>query len=541
MASAAELAVGASNYQGSSELGGGSFGAVKLDTRPIEDLAKYTFLYNRSEYDQRQKDVEAAAAEIADYTSYDLTTGIPKDAKLLQEKYDKLTAYVRENPNALDYRNKKEWAEYKKMRNDLENDLKSAKVRNTIYTLRKKEITDNTDEADRELRIQELNQEVESTDIRTPINHSQQYADNSVKLPPSPELTFDVTKTGPNAVVIRDYKVFNVSKARSNGDVFAIISDKDIDPTTPQGKRDIISQKKNFWLQGAEAFNSVLNAKDETTGEFLYKTKITDANGNVTYSINEQKLSKMPKNILNLVKETNEYLKRTKAEISAGTYKDKFEKPITFGSGAMNESDYDEINYADGISPEELALVAQYAQWNGDQYKTDVKQNDNAIQMRGQDISAATQRRGQDLDLLNSREGRALQKTLAEMKPTAGKTVAEQKAEYPILKTDEMLEAIGGKPKSINDLTPEQKSRIQAQMDGVSLDGAIISVKGSVITVKTEKSGTTKIQADDIAKSYFDNINTIDAGKENVQRIFYVEPSKRGDGKKVDEFGVEIK
>lgn len=196
MASAAELAVGASNYQGSSELGGGSFGAVKLDTRPIEDLAKYTFLYNRSEYDQRQKDVEAAAAEIADYTSYDLTTGIPKDAKLLQEKYDKLTAYVRENPNALDYRNKKEWAEYKKMRNDLENDLKSAKVRNTIYTLRKKEITDNTDEADRELRIQELNQEVESTDIRTPINHSQQYADNSVKLPPSPELTFDVTKTG---------------------------------------------------------------------------------------------------------------------------------------------------------------------------------------------------------------------------------------------------------------------------------------------------------------------------------------------------------
>lgn len=534
MATSAEIGAGNSRYTGDAGLGGGSFGFVKLDTKPIEDLAKYTFLYNKSEYDQRQKDVEKAAAEISDLTSYDLTTGIPEDAKKLQEGYDKLVTYAREHPEAINYRNKEEWAKYKQMRNDFENDLKGAKIRNTIYTLRKKEISDNTDEADRQLRIQELDDEVKSTDIRTPLNHSQQYADNSVKLPPSPELTFDVTKAGPNANVIRDYKVFNVAKARANGDVFAIITDKDIDPSTPQGKRDIISQKKNFWLQGAESFNAVLNAKDEA-GNFLYKKQVDDGNGGTTFVIDESKLSRMPKNILNLVKETNKYLKETKAEIAAGVYKDKFEKPITFGSGALNESDYDEIDYSDGISPEELALVAQYAQWNGDQYKTDVKQTDNSIQQQ----QIATQRRGQNIGLLNDREQRTLQKDLAKMKPTDGKTVAEQKSEYPILKTDELLEAIGSSEKSIDDLTSEQKSRIEMQMPGIDLAGSKISLRGTVITVETLKNGKTKIQADDITKSYFDNINTIDAGKENIQRIFYMPPSKRNKGNSnVDEFGV---
>jgi hypothetical protein len=525
---AADIGASFSNYQGNAALGGGGFGFERLDVRPIEDLARYTMLYNKSEYDQRQKDVEKAAAEIADMTSYDLTSGIPKDAKLLQEKYDKITNYVRDNPNALDYRNKKEWTAYKKMRNDLENDLKGGKVRNTMWALRQKEVQDETDPEKKKLLQAELDKEIADTDIRTPIKHTQQYVDNQIKLPTAPELTFDVTKTGPNAVIGRTYSYFNVPKARANGDVFALGMDETVDLSTPQGQRDAIAKKKNFWVQGAEAFNSVINAKD-AAGEFLYKKKITNtATGAVTYTLDESKLSKLPRNILNLIKETNSYLSETKADIKSGVLLDKFENPITFGQGALDENDYTEINYEDGLSPEELALVAQYASWKGDTYSTKVQQTDNQIQKRGQDISAATQRRGQDLDLLNSREGRKLQKDLADLKPTSGKTVAEQKAEYPILKTDELIESIGNTPKAIEDLTPEQKSRISQQMDGIELEGAIVSVNGSVITVKTKKDGTTKIQADDITKRYFDDINKIDAGKENVQRVFYVPPSQRG-------------
>lgn len=391
---AGEIFLSGMNYQGQASAGGYTY--APLDTKPLEDLAKYTMLYNRAEYEQRQKDAEAAANQISEITSYDLTTGISKDAKLLQEKYDKVTAYVRDNPNALDYRNKKEWTEYRKMRSDLENDLKGAKVRNVFWLARQKEIQDETDVDKRKLMQAELDKEIADTDIRTPLKHSQQYADNQIKLPTAPELSFDVIKTAPNGIITRDYKVFNVPKARSNGDVFALGLDKVEDLSTPQGQRDALAKKKNFWVQGAEVFNDTLNAKDPM-GEFLYKKKMTDVQGNVTYELDESKLSKLPRNILNLVKETNEYLAETKADIKAGNLLDKFEKPITFGQGALDENDYAEINYKDGISPEELAVVAQYAQWKGDTYSTKVQPTDNAIQLSAQALA----KRGQDLE--NSR------------------------------------------------------------------------------------------------------------------------------------------
>lgn len=383
MASAADIGANNSSYQGNSALGGGSFGFVKLDTDPIQDLAKYQMLYNRSEYEQRQKDTEKAANEIADVTSYDLTTGIPKDAKLLSDKYDQLTTYIRDNPDATNYRNKKSWTDYNRMKNDLENDLRGAKVRNTMFALRQKEIQDETNPQTRKLMQDELDKEIADTDIRTPLKHSQQYADFSIKLPDAPSLSFDVTKVGPNAIVARDVKVFNVPKARANGDVFAIGLDGAIDTNTPEGKRADISKKQNFWVQGAESFNSVLNAKD-SNGEFLYKTKTTDASGNVTYSLDESKLSKLPRGILSLVKQTNDYLTKFKEDVKSGIYKDKFEKPITFGDGALDENDYKEINYEDGLSPEELALVAQYSKWNGDTYTTKIQPTDNAIQITAQ-------------------------------------------------------------------------------------------------------------------------------------------------------------
>ncbi len=267
-----------------------------------------------------------------------------------------------------------------------------------MWALRQKEIQDQTNPETRKLMQAELDKEIAATDIRTPINHSQQFQDNTVKLPSAPELTFDVTKTGPNAVVGRTYSYFNVPKARANGDVFALGLDKAIDPSTPQGQRDQIANKNNFWLQGAEAFNSVINAADPITGGPLYKKEVVDVNGNKSYVIDESKLSKLPRNLLNLVKQTNEYLAETKADIKAGVLRDKFEKPITFGEGALDENDYQEINYQDGISPEELALIAQFAAWKGDNYATKVQQTDNAIQVRGQDVQAATTRRGQDME-----------------------------------------------------------------------------------------------------------------------------------------------
>lgn len=394
--SSADIGAGFSSYQGNPNLGGGSFGSFQLDTRPIQELAKYTMLYNKSEYDQRQKDAEAAAKEIADYTSYDLTTGIPKDAKVLQDKYDKLTAYVRDNPNALDYRNKKEWAAYKKMRNDLDNDLQGAKVRDLMYKSREEKIANETDPAKKKLMLEELNAEIELKDIRTPLNHDQKYAIPEIKLPDAQAMSFDVVKQGANENVTREFKLFNIPKANADANVFnlGLESIDQIDPNTPEGKRALIDRKKNLWVQGAEVLNSVIQNP-------LLRTEVVLPDGSKSTVVDESKLDKTSRGIVNLVKEYNSYVTQTKADIKSGVYTDKFNKPITFGTGALDENDYTEINYSDGLSPDELGKIAIFSKWNGDVHKTEIQQTDNAIQIRGQNITAAHNRADEALGWAN--------------------------------------------------------------------------------------------------------------------------------------------
>jgi co-chaperonin GroES (HSP10) len=88
----------------------------------------------------------------------------------------------------------------------------------------------------------------------------------------------------------------------------------------------------------------------------------------------------MAKGMVDLIKKANTYLDNTKTEITAGSFKDKFGKPITFGEGLLKEGDYSPINYEDGISPSELSFLAQFASWQGDTYETGTIKTDNQIQ-----------------------------------------------------------------------------------------------------------------------------------------------------------------
>src|SRR5688572_29054226 len=110
--SSSDIAVSSNRYRGDPGLGGGTFSFIELDLKPLEDLAKYTMLYNKSEYDQRQKDAEAIAKEIADLTSFDLTSGIEKDREHLDKEYRDFISWVNANPDARNYRNKELYTQY---------------------------------------------------------------------------------------------------------------------------------------------------------------------------------------------------------------------------------------------------------------------------------------------------------------------------------------------------------------------------------------------------------------------------------------------
>lgn len=365
MADAASIGANFSSYQGNANLGGSTLGVGQLDTRPIMDLARYTLMYNQAEYNQRQKDAEKIAAEIADATSYDLTTGIPKDAKVLQDKYKELTDYIAANPDAVNYRNTSKWTEYQKKKSDLLNDIKGAKVRDLLYEARRKEIAEEPNEARKRLMQQNLDADIDATEIRVPLPFSQKYDLSLPEIPKPNSLEFDVIQKGPNENVTRAFKVFDVANARRQGNVFGLnLEQTDFDPATPGGQQRLISKDQNFWIKGTEQLNAALQ----------------DPSLRVNGVLDETKLKGLSRQLVDLLKKTNEYLEVEKNKITSGAYRDKLGNVVSFGAGALNEEDYQPINYADGISPDELALAAQFAAWSGDQYKTTTQQTNDQIE-----------------------------------------------------------------------------------------------------------------------------------------------------------------
>lgn len=548
---AAQIGVTASSYEGNAALGGGTFGAFKLDLRPIEDLAKYTFLYNKSEYEQRQKDAEAAAKEIADMTNYDLTSGIEKDAKILQQKYDKIIAYVRDNPNALDYRNKKEWMEYKRMRNDLDNDLQGAKVRHSMWGIRQKEIQDAKTPEEKARLQKELNDEIAATDIRTPLKHSNQWNVQPVEVSAAPIKKVSVSQIGKNFFGKDSWEmpdmdaVTNQSLSISSG----LMQAEDFENTdsfkskTPQEqelfRKQFEASKASGKLEPIESSKNISAAISTLIKDPNYK----NADGSVNY----QKIvdeGKDPTGVIQQALIYNQKMDEMTGYIDKGLFKDDFGKELHFGNDAsgLRKSSYAKINLDDGISPQELVKMRILAVSPATKREVEVKETGLATQLRGQDLSYKASTNAQYME--NIRAGYVPDKNSPGGwkfvgKPSDGGTgTLTQLAQYPIQKTDEILTSIGTSS-NFSDLSSEQQERIKSLLSvdnaGVKssklADGdniSTVSVNGDIITVKTGKSGTFKIKADDITKSYYDEINRNDAGKENVQRIYYTPPSKRG-------------
>jgi len=511
MASSADIGAGNSRYTGDAGLGGGSFGAVKLDTRPIEDLAKYTFLYNRSEYDQRQKDVEAAAAEIADYTSYDLTTGIPKDAKLLQEKYDKLTAYVRENPNALDYRNKKEWAEYKKMRNDLENDLKSAKVRSTMWDNRQKEVQDAKSPEEKQRLQKKLDQEIEATDIRTPLKFTDQYNIKPVEVSAAPVKKVQVTEIGKNIIGQDNWEmpdmdaVTNQAIAITSG----LMSLEDFKKTdtflskSPEAQKLYIDQYEAQSASGklepvesAKNFNTAIQGLPET----YYKD---DGNGNKV--LDKDKLLESDngiiRGVIQQVEIYNRKMQEMKTGIEAGYFKDDFNKQLNFtndGSG-LKKGSYKEINIDDGLSAEELvkmkilgASAATSREIKIIETDDGIQQQQIAAQIRGQNVAASTQ----DKDRAESR--RQFDKTHPDGGGDAGNSSTSGNAFDEIGGTTEIVVKTAGvfsKPVVISDgIVYNDKNGLFTGKLKIPADQLPAGMVGALKTAGTELPGDGEVE-----------------------------------------------
>lgn len=392
MASSAEIGASNSRYTGNAGIGGGSFGSFQLDTKPIEDLARYTMLYNKAEYDQRQKDAEATAKEIADYTSYDLTDAIPEDRKKIEKGYDELIAYAREHPGAVDYRNKKEWAKFKEMRNKFENDLLGAKTRNTLYKIRQKEIQDATDPAEKARLQKRLNEEIAATDIRTPLKHTDKYDVQPIAVSAAPIKKVQVTEIGKNIIGQDNWAmpdmdaVTNQAVAVTSGlmQLEDFKNTEEFKSKTPQEQQLYIDRyeaqvanKKLEPIESAKYFNEAIKSLPES----FYKV---DASGNKV--LDYDKLAESENGIIRGVAEQvriyNSKMDEMVAGIEGGYFRDDFNNQLKFSNDAsgLRKSSYKKINLEDGLSPEELVKMRILGISKAPEREIKIIETDDALQ-----------------------------------------------------------------------------------------------------------------------------------------------------------------
>lgn len=354
MATASDIGANFSNYRGDEALGGGTLGAFKLDTQPLQDFARYTMLYNREEQEQKQKEAEKAAAELGKIADYNLTSSIPKDAKVLQQKYDNLISYVKQNPGALQFKNRDQWLKYQQLKSDLNNDITGAKTRNIMNMARQKEIADEPIVGLQDAMKADLQKEIDAKDIRTPLFFTQQMDITVPDFGKNAGQSIEVMQRLPNEIYQTKTDIFDAAEADRHGAAVAVGAD--FDKTTERGKRQDILFKNNVYVKGAELLNNALGQAKADIDPTL--------DAAAQQQIIKQKISGvgLARDMVSAVEQYNNYVSDIQKRFKAGELS---------GNG-VNPDAYTPIEWQDGLSPVELSKVAQFIAWQGDKKETKV-------------------------------------------------------------------------------------------------------------------------------------------------------------------------
>ena len=376
-------------YHGDANLGGGNFGVIDIDTKPLQQLAAYTFTYNREKWQQDQRDMEDKAKQLADITAYDLTSAIPKDRDLIRKKWDDFYSWVKQNPNVLDYRNNPDgWLEYNKRKNDMENTLTYGKVRSSMYSLREKEI-DDTPDADLKIFLKrQLDEEANNTPIETPLRHTQKFDIAPVSITAAPIKKFDVTAVGQNFYGQRSFEVPDMAAvdAQANQKSLGLESEFNYeqDPNyanKTEGEKKLI--KTQFEAQKAsgklEPVESAKNFND-AIAQLKSDPKYQDENGNFDMEKAIQSNNPIVAGMIQNVQSYNSQMDEMINGINNGYFQDQFGRQLSFsGQSALNKAHYKKIDLDDGLQPYEILKMRILAASKPVTYKTDIKETDLAI------------------------------------------------------------------------------------------------------------------------------------------------------------------
>lgn len=381
MATSADIGASFSSYTGNAALGGGSTGSVTLETKPLEELAKYTLLYNHAEYNQRQKDADTWATEISDATSYDLANAIPEYAKAIQNEYKDFIDWTSKNTDSRDYKkNPQRYLEYKKRKQKMLTMLQAGKKQEVLFRTRMKAIEDNADASTRAAMMEALKKEIKDKDIFTPIEGVQKYDLRVDPLPAVGKINLKRVIAGSGTDATEEINLIDQKSINALSDNLQFktqaagigISDAEFESkisTLPEAEKqkERIRRKNEMgnsanpvisaWLPMAKNINDVFNSKD-AAGNYIYR----DANGKL--DINKAKNSTATASLIENIEAYNEYIRNTVSKIDKGLYKDYLPDGMKANSDGnfIDKRDYKEIDISSGnVSVADLAKLELYS------------------------------------------------------------------------------------------------------------------------------------------------------------------------------------
>lgn len=406
--------------------GGGDAGAFQIDTRPLETLGLYTNLYNQTLYRQTVQDKDEKIKELAKISDIDANNLVGKDKDYLVKKLNNLRQFAVEyakNPN-LTIDDQLKW---QTALSDVKNDYDSGKQRALVYHTRLDSINTNDFGDPQKIKLKELNDEFQNTDITTQLSTGTGYKPVSVDLPAPATLTFNTLKNGANEVVDVKSTVYNpkANAAIASAGVLGVGSLFKGLTGTEADLQATANGEAQHWAGMVDAFNSVLTAKNsdgaykyfDANGQFLSDKFKTDNAANTAIM--------QPYNALvNL----NTYSTQKKQEIANGVYTDK---GVSYQAPANLTPDMFDAGIVkftpDGVSKEQLAQGGMFQKYLGDQNVKTFKETGLGIQQQNADTARMNARTNQ-AELGLKREEFKYKKEHPEAKTPKGETTLDTPA-----------------------------------------------------------------------------------------------------------------
>lgn len=347
------------NYTGNAALGGGTSGVISIDVKPVEELARFTMIANKADYDQRQKDVDAKIANLALYTALDLNGTRAKDKDYLVGKYNDVQKdaedYARYQPTDQKDKVEKELA-YKKKVAQLTFDINSGNKRAIAYQVRLNAINTSSDDAATKAdKLKKLNEQFDGTDITTPIPAEENYSIEIPKIGAPVYSANEVTQKDANGFLTSTFKLF--APRENNTASFAESQGLVIDPlpanATEFEKQEYQAKQRAYKKAGHTLYQDAATAFNDALSDPKYK----NADGTINY---DQMKADNPllASTVKLVDDWNNYSIVRKKQIESGAFLDRTgSNPL---ASLIDSNDYFTIDKTKPLTAQNLIFLQKF-------------------------------------------------------------------------------------------------------------------------------------------------------------------------------------